>query len=579
MVIFQPPNNGLVSGSNTGTARIINDPASGSTHGKILETFCLTPSSDVKVDLRKWLNVNNVGSAFDVQFDFKIPQATYDAMTASNSYVEMATIAPGGNNDTSLAVKIRNKSIILTSGAPEATVTSFPNNAKLTDWNTFRIRFTTGNSGTVYMNGTKIGTFLRAHASGTLANFGFIIKSVFTANEVDKAFYFDNFTITEAPVFSANFENVAVLDTDIRADSTIANEIYYGTSVAQRWTPDKFSMSVLRPNSYQGAQNPAGNTLDAVITNIGGTHGNVLKFSAGPMVGVTYDTGEVDGEGEPVMSTTTRGEPILGKQLQMPNPGYSTTVPLTVTVKFSVYIGEGAEGASIKIADAINASIPSVRRSVWAIKDGKIYSGTDANTVYGVVEKDEDGWSDYILTINLSDLNKPAVDCVQNGKTVFENVEFTHPFNETWDLVNSIYYIFFGGGLLSANQYTYFDDIVIEGGYNDVKYGSNGVYAWDGSAVSGDALTVLTNGTFVGKTSVKNNSYGSRSVNLVAALYENGKLESVETKSIIVPAGTVNYADYVSAPVSGSAGKYMKVFLWDDLNRLIPLNTAGGTNQ
>lgn len=564
---FSRRNNGLTPGSNTATARVIDDPTPGSSRGKILETFCLTPTSSTpKVDLRKYININNVGSAFDVQFDFKIPQETYDAMTSTNGYVEMGSLAMGGDNKTALAVSIKNKGISLTSGAPSNFVTSFPNGASLTDWNTFRIRFTTANSGTVYMNGEKIGTFLNAHSSGTVANFGFVVKTVFiSGQDVDKSFYFDNFRITEAPVFSADFENVTVLDTDLRADKTTTNEIYYGNSVASRWTPEKFSMSILRPNAYGGSQNPEGNTLDVVVTDIGGTHGKVLKFYAGPMVGVTYDTGEVDPiTGEPIMATTAKGEPMIFKQLQMPNPNYTTAPPLTATVKFSVYTDGNSGCASIRIADGVNSNTPGAndRNLVLAIRDGMLYSGHRGETAFGPIEKDEEGWSHYILTIDLSDLSKPTVDCVQNGKFVFKDVEFTHSFTPEadWNLTNSIYYIIFGGGPLGANEYTYFDDIVIEGGYNDIEYINNGVYAWDGSAPVGSSLDILSDGDFVGKVSIKNNSYGEKKVNLITAVYDGVMLETVNFKPILLPISE-HHIEYISDPVSGNSGKTMKVFL------------------
>jgi hypothetical protein len=564
-------------GTNTGSIKAIADPDETSGHGMVMAIYGRAPKSSTATPyLHKYFNFNNAATALDIRFALKIDAYTYADMATNVTDLQFSLCMPGYKTSNNLFMAIKGQTIYITKTGTNSDLTALtlPEGIDLTEWNDFRVRlFTTSRDpvngepntaftgGTLFLNDTKIDSIAnnaRATDGGTVPAPALVIRGSFPVGTTNQFFYLDNFSITEAPVFSMDFENAAAADGDKISTDT---NLFGGSGLQTRFRDNQLNFLIERANSEE-------NWATGVLATVNGNR--VLKFEAGP--------GVVDGSGNPGTA-----EPVVGVQLPMPLS--SAGGPATYVIKFSVYLGEGVYGPRIRIADSKTSSVPSTRDVIFAIDNGNTIKVGDFVSENGIkkqaaVEKDENGWSHYILTLDITDKDNLTADLVQNGMLIFEDVPVKHNFIATSGVKDAVAFsVWFSGGPLSSNQYMYYDNLSIEGGYNYAAYGINGVYAWDGTAPVGDALSSLTSGNFVGKTSVKNNSYGIRSITLITALYSDGKLETIDRKTINLPAYATSYTDYISDPIEGSAGKTMKVFLWDDMGNILPLNMAGGTTQ
>jgi hypothetical protein len=192
-----------------------------------------------------------------------------------------------------------------------------------------------------------------------------------------------------------DFENAAAADGDKISTDT---NLFGGSSLQTRFRDNQLNFLIERANSEE-------NWATGVLATVNGNR--VLKFEAGP--------GVVDGSGNPGTA-----EPVVGVQLPMPLS--SAGGPATYVIKFSVYLGEGVT-VLIRIADSKTSSVPSTRDVIFAIDNGNTIKVGDFVSENGIkkqaaVEKDENGWSHYILTLDITDKDNLTADLVQNGMLI-----------------------------------------------------------------------------------------------------------------------------------------------------------------
>lgn len=455
-------------------------------------------------------------NVLELSFRIKMnEQAVTDMRDKSTEFSVMLDM-PGYATNSGIVLKFRDEGVFCR--GQSSTLTP---GITFTDWNSFQMFINTDTRKvTTYWNGQLV--YINDDMSGTVSeeNTVYEMRLAHKISAGNEQIMIDDLVLCEGSYFSCNFEGLKDEDgtrlksTDLASSNNTDNHAAWsGTSEREGTDGENFAHAVI-------------DTLDG---------NRVVKLYAGSLASST--------------------EPGINKRVSILNRDQ-------FTVRFRTKLENGV--ARLRLGATTNPS-DNGRVELMEVSDGTL---TFCNSVLGVLPAAaEDGWMHFAVSVSLADW---TADLVMNGTVVAEDVAIPYALAEGVEYVT----LAFGAPFTTTRMgATYYDDVVIDGGWNklDVTVPC-AVYESGGGAAGQPAAA----GSYVAKAEADSSSYGKRENVIILALYNGTALEKVAIQPVTIQAEGHSVLETEALTVDEAENRTLKAFWWDSLSGLKPVSLGTG---